>query len=67
MIASSQTIEEIRKYVAADSLHYLSLEKMMTVFDDGQEGYCKACFDGRYPVALVDKIPQPSQLDLFVP
>lgn len=67
LIASSQTIEQTREYVAADSLHYLSLEKMMTVFDGGQESYCKACFDGQYPVALVDKIPQPAQLDLFVP
>ncbi len=48
LIASSHTIEEIKRYTTADSLAYLSLEGLKKVV--GSEGYCFACFDGNYPV-----------------
>ena len=48
LIASSHTIEEIRKYSTADSVAYLSLEGLKKVV--GDTGYCFACFDGNYPV-----------------
>jgi amidophosphoribosyltransferase len=63
LIAYTHSIEEIRKYVTADSLSYLSLEGLRSVFPNPDE-YCAACFDNQYPVALSDKS---KQLDLFNP
>ena len=53
LIASHNTVEEIRKYVGADSLGYLSLEDLETAAKDGDggQGFCYACFTGNYPVA----------------
>jgi amidophosphoribosyltransferase len=54
LIASSHTVEEIRSYVTADSLGYLSLEgvrwalKRDLPFDT--TSFCEACFSGDYPV-----------------
>ena len=43
LIASSKSVEEIRKFIGADSLGYLSLEAMMAAVGD-EERYCSACF-----------------------
>ncbi len=48
LIASSHTIEEIRKYTTADSLAYLSIEGLKKIV--GSDGWCFACFDGKYPI-----------------
>ncbi len=48
LIASSHTIEEIRKYTTADSVAYLSLNGLKKVV--GESGYCFACFNGEYPI-----------------
>ncbi len=48
LIASSHTIEEIRKYSTANSVAYLSLEGLKKVV--GENGYCFACFNGNYPI-----------------
>jgi len=62
LIASSHSIEEIRKYITADSIGYLSMEGMRTVVPFPMH-YCAACFDGEYPVAFPwDKM---AQLGLF--
>ncbi|GAB4502468.1 MAG: amidophosphoribosyltransferase [Anaerolineales bacterium] len=51
LIAHKRTVEEIRKKVGADSLTFLSLEGMMRAV--GQtDGYCQACFTGKYPVPV---------------
>ena len=50
LIASSHTIEEIRKYITADSLAYLSLEGLKEALSEDKHSYCYACFDGNYPV-----------------
>jgi amidophosphoribosyltransferase len=49
LIAHKRTVEEIRKEVGADRLHYISLEGMMKAVGSA-EGYCQACFTGQYPV-----------------
>jgi amidophosphoribosyltransferase len=51
LIAHQRTVDEIRGYVGADSLHYLSLEGMMKAVGR-MEGFCQACFTGRYPIAV---------------
>lgn len=49
LLASSMSIEEIRKFIGADTLGYLSLEGMLEAADK-TKGYCTACFTGHYPV-----------------
>jgi amidophosphoribosyltransferase len=55
LIAANNTIEEIRQYIGADSLAYLSLEGLKRACHDGENTtYCTACYTGRYPTNLVD-------------
>ena len=49
LIASSHSIEEIRKYITADTLGYISLDGVRKVVDRPLN-YCVACFCGDYPV-----------------
>ena len=51
LIAHQRTVEEIREYVGADSLHYLSLEGMMKAVGR-LDGFCHACFTGQYPIQV---------------
>ena len=51
LIASSHLIEEIKKYVTADSLTYLSLEGLKRIIPD-PHNYCTACFDNNYPISF---------------
>jgi amidophosphoribosyltransferase len=52
LIAATHTLEEIRSYLDADSIGYLSLEGLMSAVGDGRDGYCSSCYTGRYPVAF---------------
>jgi amidophosphoribosyltransferase len=55
LIASRQTIEEIRAHVGADSLAYLSHEGMIRAVAaeaNSPRSYCSACFSGQYPIHL---------------
>ncbi len=55
LIASNHSIEEIRQYVNADSLAYLSLEGLRKAVEDPQgRNYCNACYTREYPTALVN-------------
>ena len=65
LIAHKYNLEETRKYLAADSLSYLSLEKMMEVLKNGKKKFCSACFDGNYPVPIDDTELVTNQLGLF--
>jgi amidophosphoribosyltransferase len=49
LIASSRSVEEIRRYIEADSLGYLSIEGLLSPFPNARD-YCTACFSGRYPL-----------------
>jgi len=49
LIASTHTVEEIRKYLDVDDLAYLTIEKLKEAAPAGL-GYCTACFDGAYPI-----------------
>ena len=50
LMAASLSLEQIRKFLNADSLHYLSLEGMVRATGLPKESFCLACYDGRYPV-----------------
>jgi amidophosphoribosyltransferase len=55
LIASSQNLEEIRRFTEADSLGYLSLPSLRkAVADDQKHDYCYACYTGDYPTDLIN-------------
>jgi len=61
LIAATHTTEEIAKYLRVDSVGYLSIEGMMTAAASASSHFCKACFDGNYPVKFAG---QPLQEEL---
>jgi amidophosphoribosyltransferase len=64
LIASANSVEEIRNFVTADSLSYLSEAGMYAALKDEGSRFCDACFTNRYPVPLGER-PRGSQLPLF--
>lgn len=58
LIASSYSIEEIRAFVGADTLSYLSIEGLFKAMDRRQNSFCAACFDGQYPTPLYEQEPE---------
>src|SRR6266581_2695880 len=59
LIAAGRTVEEVRTHIGADSLAYLSIPGLMRAIGRGTaEQFCRACFDGSYPV------PVPQQLSM---
>jgi amidophosphoribosyltransferase len=53
LIAARQSVEQIRQYVGADSLGYLSLESLRAAVEDTQGKFCTSCYTGSYPTELV--------------
>jgi len=65
LIASAHTVEEIRRFITADTLGYLSEEGMFSfVKPDEDRGFCDACFTRNYPIP-VDDLGRTMQLRLF--
>src|SRR6201987_1520061 len=55
LIAANKTVEEIRQFIEADSLAYLSLDGLQKACDGGEGNrYCVACYTGDYPTQWVD-------------
>jgi len=54
LIAASKSVEELKDYLGLDSLHYLSIEGLLqsTGIENPEQNFCKACFDGCYPVSF---------------
>jgi amidophosphoribosyltransferase len=52
LIAATHTLEEIRKYLDADSVAYLSLDGLTGAVPEGRTRYCTSCYTGVYPVAF---------------
>ena len=51
LIAATHTIEEIRDYLEADSLAYLSLDGLARRRRRSANAYCTSCYTGVYPVS----------------
>ena len=64
LISSSHTIDEICRYITADSLGYLSETGLITSVGLNNTNFCKACFAGDYPVAFPKPVDMP-QMGLF--
>jgi amidophosphoribosyltransferase len=59
-MAANYTLDQIRDYLNADSLHYLSQEGLVRATGMPLDSFCLACFDGQYPV------PYDPQMDKFI-
>ncbi|MTI10027.1 amidophosphoribosyltransferase [Curvivirga aplysinae] len=60
LLASSNTIEQMRELIGADSLAFVTMDGMYRAMGEDSRNneapqYCDACFSGDYPIALVDK------------
>jgi amidophosphoribosyltransferase len=54
LIAANNSVEEIRQFVEADSLGYLSMGGLREAVADVRHDYCYACYTGNYPTDLVN-------------
>jgi len=52
LIAAQMSVEEIRKFIEADSLGYLSLEGMIAATGLSADASCAACWNGKYPTRI---------------
>ena len=55
LIAATSSVEDIRQFIEADSLGYLSTEGMLEAFGRPLQATCTACFTGIYPVAIEEE------------
>jgi amidophosphoribosyltransferase len=63
LVASSMTTEEIRDFIGADSLAYLDLPQLVAATGAPIDSFCRACFDGEYPVAVPERAPSKGLLE----
>ena len=52
LIGADLSVDEIRQFIGADSLHYISLDGLITTTPQRRSQLCRACFDGEYPMAV---------------
>lgn len=52
LIAFERSVEDIRQYNGADSLAYISMDNMLEAIGQAKEVFCRACFDGEYPISI---------------
>jgi amidophosphoribosyltransferase len=67
LISASHSIEEINRYITADSLGYISRDGLLASvqqFGEGEISFCDACFSGEYPVKF-PRLKDDNQLGLF--
>jgi len=56
LIAASKSIDEVRAHVGATSLHYLTLDGLQASTGLPRSQFCRACFDGDYPIAVPEEL-----------
>jgi amidophosphoribosyltransferase len=57
LVASDLSVEQVAEFIGADSLAYLSLDALVEATGADKAGYCRACFDGEYPIPIPDRTP----------
>jgi amidophosphoribosyltransferase len=55
LMAATMTVEEIRSYIGATSLHFLSYERMISATGLPESEFCTSCFTGIYPIDLKER------------
>jgi amidophosphoribosyltransferase len=63
LVASGMTIEEIRDFIGADTLAYLSLPALVGATGAPADTFCRACFDGQYPIPVPERTPSKHLLE----
>ena len=63
LIAAHHEVDGIRELVGADSLAYLSLDSLVAATEAPKGSFCRACFDGNYPVPVGDQEPSKFALE----
>jgi amidophosphoribosyltransferase len=53
LIGANKSIEQIREFLGADSLGYLSLKSLRAAVEDTERKFCTSCYTGSYPTELV--------------
>jgi len=52
LIAATHSVEEVCRYVGADSLGYLGLDGLLSAVGSARDSYCTSCYTSEYPVAF---------------
>jgi amidophosphoribosyltransferase len=52
LIAATHSLDQIREFLEADSVAYLSLEGLLSTVSDARGSYCSSCYTGVYPVPV---------------
>jgi len=52
LVASEMSVDQIKKYINADSLAYLSLSGLVQATRQKRNGLCTSCFTGKYPLPV---------------
>lgn len=69
LIAHGKSVEEIRRFLGVDSLHYLSLEGMLSSVNRPGSHYCTACYSGDYRIDIehpsTEEVVESDQLKMF--
>ena len=55
LIASTQTVENIRRFLEVDTLTYITIEGLSTAVGKPLDSLCYACFNGDYPVPVIEE------------
>jgi amidophosphoribosyltransferase len=63
LVAAGMTPEEIRDFIGADSLAYLSLPALVGATGAPADTFCRACFDGEYPIPVPERAPSKHLLE----
>jgi len=56
LIAADKTIDEVRRFLGADSLAYLSLDGLIAATKIPKEKFCLACLNGKYPIPMTKQL-----------
>jgi amidophosphoribosyltransferase len=63
LIAAGTSVQGVRDFVGADSLAYLSLDSLVAATGQASGSFCRACFDGQYPVPVGQEEPSKFALE----
>jgi amidophosphoribosyltransferase len=58
LISCNMSKDEIKRYLGADSLGFLSIENVTKIAQDAKCGFCDGCFSGKYPVPIPSFVPK---------
>jgi len=63
LIAAGTSVEGVRDFVGADSLAYLGLQSLVAAVGSTEDAFCRACFDGKYPIPVGEEEPSKFALE----